>query len=271
MAPTSRRSLLAILGGGAAIAAAGAYALLPRRASFNLPIPPGQAVGPEYLAATLAKQPAPSTPMPTDGRGLSHCAAPQAAANSGDLDLVLVVDTTGSMGAVLNDVKFNLQKLVANLNATGGSVRVGAVAYKDTCDREMIRILPLTSLEADGVNTLSAFLGSLQASGGCDWPEKMDAALAAAVGLEWRSDVPRSIIVIADAPAHPQDEAAALTVAEAFKSKLPGAQVSLIDTGSGGHPFMQAVPRSGGGQYVTYNGRILNSLFPAITGCPNVA
>jgi hypothetical protein len=56
--PIGRRSLLALLGGGLAVAAAGAYAFLPRRASYDLPIPAGQAVGPEYLAATLAKQPA---------------------------------------------------------------------------------------------------------------------------------------------------------------------------------------------------------------------
>lgn len=267
----SRRSLLAVLVGGTAAMAAGAYSILPRRASFTLPIPQGQSVGPEYLAATLTKQPAPNTPMPVDGHGWSHCAAPQATANSDGLDLVLVVDTTGSMGAVLNDVKFNLQKLVTNLNATGGSIRVGVIAYKDTCDREMIRVLPLTLLEAQGLGTLSTFLSGLQASGGCDWPEKMDAALGEAIGLDWRGNVPSSIVVIADAPAHPQDEAAALAIADAFKSKLPAAQVSLIDTGSGGHPFMQAVPHSGGGQYVTYNGHILNSLFPAITGCSNVA
>jgi Mg-chelatase subunit ChlD len=187
-----------------------------------------------------------------------------------DLDLVLAVDTTGSMGAVLNDVKANLQKLVANLQAIGGGVRVGIVAYKDVCDREIVRPFPLTPLDPQGYAALSSFISGLQASGGCDWPEKMDAALDVATGMAWRGDVPASIVVIADAPAHEQDEQSAYAITRAFTAKIPGAQVSLIDTGSGGHPFMQSVAKGGGGQYVTYDGRILNSLFPAITGCVNV-
>ncbi len=182
-----------------------------------------------------------------------------------------MIDTTGSMGAVLSDVKLNLQKLVANLKASGGVVRIGVVAYKDLCDREMLRVLPLTALDGPSAGALSTFLGGLQASGGCDWPEKMDAALDAAAGMQWRGDVASSIVVIADAPAHPADEASAFAIADAFKTKLPGAQVSLIDTGSGGYPFMRTLPQRGGGQYVTYNGRILNSLFPAITGCSTSA
>jgi hypothetical protein len=53
---------------------------------------------------------------------------------------------------------------------------------------------------------------------------------------------------------------------EALKSVIADAPVI---TGSGGHAFMQALPRQGGGQYVTYDGHLLNSLFPAITGCPS--
>jgi hypothetical protein len=256
-----------MLGGGAVVAAVAAYELVPRRATFDLPIPPGQEVGPEYLAATLAKQPAPTMPMPTDGRGWTGCGAGGSSTSQPGLDLVLVIDTTGSMGSVLADLKVSLRSLVSNLSAAGGDVRIGAVAYKDSCDREVLRSLPLTPLDQQGINTLSAFIVGLQAFGGCDWPEKMDAALDTAASMAWRGNVPSSIVVIADAPAHTQDEQTALSIAQAFHTKLPGARVSLVDTGSGGHPFMRALPRSGGGEYVTYNGRILNSMFPAIMGC----
>ena len=264
-APVGRRALLGLIAGGAAVAATGTYALLPRSAP-KLPVPAGQAAGPEYLAATLAVKPAPAKPMPTDGRSWSSCAAPGAGAGFTELDLVLAVDTTGSMGSVLGDVKANLQALIGNLRALG-SVRVGVVAYKDLCDREVVRPFPLTPLDEGGTAALSAFIATLTAGGGCDWPEKMDAALDVATSMAWRGGVPASIVIVADAPAHPQDEPAARATAQAFISMLPGAQVSLIDTGSGGHAFMQALPKSGGGQYVTYDGRILNSLFPAITGC----
>ena len=158
--------------GGVAIAAAGTYAILPRRQSFDLPIPSGQVVGPEYRAATLKVKPAPTLMMPTDGHGWSNCVASQASEALPGLDLVLAVDTTGSMGGVLEDIKANLQQLVSNLRAKGAGVRVGIVAYKDLCDAEMIRPFPLTSLDSQGTALLSSFIAGLQARGGCDWPEK---------------------------------------------------------------------------------------------------
>ena len=205
--------------------------------------------------------------MPPDHSAWSGCAGGGPAQGLTSLDLVLAIDTTGSMGGVINDVKANIRQLIGNLRAGGGIVRVGIVAYRDTVDDYIVRSLPLIALDDAGAATVDSFIGGLQAAGGGDWPEKLDAALDVATGMPWRGDVPASIVVIADAPAHPADEAAAFATAEAFRSKVPGSQISLIDTGSGGHPFMQALPQHGGGQYVTYDGHLLRSLFPAITGC----
>jgi Mg-chelatase subunit ChlD len=255
-----------LVAGAASVAAAGAFWWL---GSSGLPEPAGQAVGPEYLAATLKAKPAPRVPMPPDHANWSTCVAGSPAKGLADLDLVLAIDTTGSMGGVINDVKANVAQLIATLRAGGGTVRVGIVAYRDGRDEYIVRPFPLTVLNSDGTAALNGFVGSLRAAGGGDWPEKLDTALEFATGMAWRGDVPASIVVIADAPAHPQDQASALATAEAFTTKISGAQVSLIDTGSGGHAFMQALPRQGGGQYVTYDGHLLNSLFPAITGCPS--
>ncbi|MGP0092325.1 MAG: vWA domain-containing protein [Xanthobacteraceae bacterium] len=237
--------------------------------SSGLPEPAGQAVGPEYLAATLKVKPAPRLPMPPDHATWSTCVAASPMKGLADLDLVLAIDTTASMGGVINDVKANVAQLIAALRAGGGSVRVGIVAYRDTRDDYVVRSFSLTTLDAAGTAALNGFIAGLRATGGGDWPEKLDAALDVATAMTWRGDVASSIVVLADAPAHPQDQATALATAEAFTTKIPGAQVSLIDTGSGGHAFMQALPRRGGGQYVTYDGHLLNSLFPAITGCPS--
>jgi Mg-chelatase subunit ChlD len=260
-----RRGLL--IGAAAAVAAAAGVTTL-WRGGTGLPEPAGQAVGPEYLAATLKVQSAPRVPMPPDHRMWTTCVASSPLKNMSDLDLVLAIDTTGSMGGVINDVKANLRQLIASLRAGGASVRVGIVAYRDTSDAYVVLPFPLTLLDDAGTAALLAFVSGLQAAGGGDWPEKLDAALEVATGMPWRGDVPASIVVIADAPTHKQNEATAFAIADAFTTKIPGAQVSLIDTGSGGHTFMQALPRRGGGQYVTYDGHILNSLYPAITGCP---
>ena len=260
-----RRRLL--FGAAASVAAVGGAAWW--LGSSGLPEPPGQAVGPKYLAATLRVKPAPRLPMPPERVAWPSCAATSSAKWLTDLDLVLAIDTTGSMGGVINDVKANVARLIATLRAGGGTVRVGIVAYRDSRDDYVVRPFPLTTLDAAGTAALNGFVAGLRAAGGGDWPEKLDTALDVATGMEWRGDVAASIVVIADAPAHAQDQAAAVATAQAFTTKIPGAQVSLIDTGSGGHAFMQALPRQGGGQYVTYDGHLLNSLFPAITGCPS--
>ena len=80
--------------------------------------------------------------------------------------------------------KMNLHQLIASLQQMGGGVRVGLVAYKDVCDREMIRPLPLTALDPQGCRHPERL--HLWAPGwgaGCDWPEKMDAALDAATTM----------------------------------------------------------------------------------------
>ncbi len=261
----NRRSLLTLLGIG--VAGAVIAPRLFRSDHPSLPEPSGQISGPEYREATLAFQPAPATPMPAVAGGWSSCAASASGKKLADLDLVMVVDTTGSMTSVLYDVKMNLLTLLSRLQAGGGSVRVGAVAYRDVGDSYVVTQTVMEDISG-GARIVSGFLSSLDAAGGNDWPEKMDAAVQTALAMDWRSGVPGSLIVIADAPAHASDQGAVLSAAKSFM-RAPGRQVSLIDTGSGADPFMRAVPAAGGGQYVTYDGHILNSLYPAITACPN--
>jgi Mg-chelatase subunit ChlD len=263
--PIGRRAiLLGLLGAGVAAGLAN----LPRLLSHSsLPEPVGQAVGPEYLAATLAAQPAPTTEMPLDRGTWSDCHSRVGDERPADLDLVLAIDTTGSMGRVIGDVKQHVAQLLGTLRSGGGTVRVGLVAYRDRADVYITRSLPMTELTEQSMPALTAFISGLQAAGGNDWPEKLDSGLEAAIGMDWRGDVPSAIVIIADAPAHREDEAACLSLASAFSNKIPGGRVSVVDTGSGANRFMRGLPRAGGGQYVTYDGHILKSLYPAITGC----
>ncbi len=71
--------------------------------------------------------------MPPDHATWTTCVA-RRREGLNDLDLVLAIDTTGSMGGVINDVKANMRQLIASLRAGGGSVRVGIVAYRDIHD-----------------------------------------------------------------------------------------------------------------------------------------
>jgi hypothetical protein len=167
---------------------------------------------------------------------------------------------------VINDVKASVARLINTLQAGSGSVRVGVVAFRDLGDDYVVRQYPLTDLKSGGADGITAFIAGLNADGGGDWPEKVDAAVQTAEAMDWRAGVPGSIVVIGDAPAHGADQSAALAGATSFHRQA-GHQVSVIDAGSGANAFMQALPSAGGGQYVTYDGNILYSMFPAITGC----
>ncbi len=258
------------LGGLAALLGIGAVAgtYLASGVSRALPEPASQAAGPEYRAATLALRPAPQTSPPPADIGWNLCREGRPSDHPSDLDLVLAIDTTGSMGGVINDVKANVAGLLQTLAARGGAVRVGVVAYRDYGDTYVVRPVPLTALgDPTGLATLTSFIAGLQAAGGGDWPEAMASALDAATSMEWRGTVPAAVVVIADAPPHPGEAATAEAIARNFHSKIPESRISLIDTGSGGNALMRSLPKLGGGKYVTYDGRIMNSLFPAITGC----
>jgi Mg-chelatase subunit ChlD len=233
-----------------------------------LPEPTGQAAGPEYREATLAIKPSPAVAPPQENVPWTSCLEGQTGRNLADLDLVIAIDTTASMGGVIGDVKARVSQLLASLKAGGGTVRVGLVAYRDYGDAYVVRSFPLSPLSDPATGAgLAAFIGGLSAAGGGDWPEAMASALDAATSMNWRGNVPASIVVIADAPPHPNEAQTANSLAQNFRSKIPGSQLSLIDTGSGGNAMMRNLPKYGGGQYVTYDGHILNSLLPAITGC----
>lgn len=60
-------------------------------------------------------------------------------AEIGQADIVFVIDTTGSMGSVINNVKTNITNFVNTLIENNVDVRLGLIDYKD--------------LEEDGMNS----------------------------------------------------------------------------------------------------------------------
>ncbi len=141
--------------------------------------------------------------------------APQARAQ---LDLVFLIDATGSMGDEIDKLKASVRTIaneVAQLPARP-DLCFGLVAYRDRGDAFLIR-------SHDFTNDLGAFQGALnqlQAGGGGDYPEAMNEALHDTVhSLSWRGNgTTRMVFLIADAPPHldyggpqyDQDMAAAL-------------------------------------------------------------
>jgi hypothetical protein len=123
--------------------------------------------------------------------------APHTAAHR--VDLVFAVDTTGSMGGLLDGAKRTVWSIASHIRQVDPNVdlRVGLVAYKDLGDIYVTKDLALTT-DLDAVFTeLSAYT----AQGGGDEPEDVDAALYDAVHkMEWRGDAKKMIFLVGDAP-----------------------------------------------------------------------
>ena len=117
------------------------------------------------------------------------------------LDVVFLIDSTGSMADEIHRIKANLESIarqVSNLPANP-DLRFGMVSYRDRGDEYVTRLYPF-----DGnVRRFSEAIQNLQANGGDDYPESLNQALHEAVNeMSWRDDAIRLIFLIADAPPH---------------------------------------------------------------------
>jgi hypothetical protein len=125
------------------------------------------------------------------------------------MDLMFVIDTTGSMADELSYLTTEFRAIVAAIQdkAPGVDMRFGLVVYRDQGDDYVVRSFDFTP----AAETMRKRLGDQVASGGGDYPEAVDAALAQALKAEWRSgNVLRLLFHVADAPPHEQNYQAAL-------------------------------------------------------------
>ncbi len=119
------------------------------------------------------------------------------------LDLMLVIDTTGSMGDEIRYLQSELSAILTQLrrNHPGLDLKIGFVFYRDVGDEYVTSTLPLTG-------DFSAAQGSLRqqsANGGGDYPEAMEQALIRAAGQAWRPDAVHTMLLVADAPPHDEN------------------------------------------------------------------
>jgi hypothetical protein len=133
-----------------------------------------------------------------------------------NLDLVFVVDTTGSMGDELSYLKSEFKAIATTLATRFPHVnqRYGLIVYRDRGDEYVTRSFELTS----SVDEFRKHLGAQSAAGGGDNPEAMEVGLQEAVKLQWRSaDTARVMFLVADAPPHAQDIGRAMAAADTLR------------------------------------------------------
>lgn len=118
------------------------------------------------------------------------------------LDLVFMVDATGSMADEIDKLRDSLQGIVRDIAKlpSNPDICLGLVTYRDRGDEYFVRGWDLS-------NNVAAFqkvLDGVQANGGGDYPEAMNEAFDHAVQtMNWRgASTTRLLVSLADAPPH---------------------------------------------------------------------
>lgn len=125
------------------------------------------------------------------------------------LDVVFVIDSTGSMGGIINDAKQFAAGMASQVRALRG--RVALVEYRDAGDAFVARTL--SGLTED-LPQFQAQLDTIVAGGGGDTPEATLAALMQGLNsLEWRPGATKAAVVLTDAGFHDPDVATGDTTA----------------------------------------------------------
>ena len=124
-----------------------------------------------------------------------------AAAQRPRLDLVFMVDATGSMGDEIAKLKSAMRAMSQQISQLPGQPDIcyGLVAYRDRGDAFITRTHDFT----DDLGAFQQMLARVHAAGGGDTPEALNEALHEVVhALSWRADAARMVVLVADAPPH---------------------------------------------------------------------
>lgn len=118
------------------------------------------------------------------------------------LDILFVVDATGSMGDEITYLKTELQDVINRSGAQlpGMQINMGSVFYRDNGDEYVTRLFNFSTSSTKLIN----FINDQQAGGGGDFPEAVDEALKVGTqNMQWSTKaVNRLLFLVLDAPPH---------------------------------------------------------------------
>ncbi len=150
------------------------------------------------------------------------------------VDVLFVMDTTGSMGEEIERLRATIEIIHTNLLALKPrpEIRFGLVLYKDREDEYITEVHPFTA----NLEAFQKVLDRVGAYGGGDTPEDLQAALKDAVrGMAWNRDGLRLAFIVTDAPPQLYEDQTYDYAAAAREAKEKG--IKLYTIGTGGLPL----------------------------------
>ena len=182
------------------------------------------------------------------------------------LEMVFVLDTTGSMGGLLEGAKQRIWGIVNEVmqSSSHPNVRIGLVAFRDRGDEYVTSVVPLT----DDLDKVYTTLMDYRAAGGGDTAENVRRALTDAIDEAGWSRQSRNlaqiIFLVGDAPPHDDYRNERDTLESARIAVERGMVVNTIQCGNAieTRAAWEAIAQRGEGQYfaIPQNGGVVQTI-----------
>lgn len=172
--------------------------------------------------------------------------------NQSRIEVVFVLDTTGSMSGLIEAAKEKIWSIASSMAQADPApvIRMGLVAYRDRGDDYVTRVVGLT----DDLDSVYGTLMDFNADGGGDGPESVNKALYDAVHqIAWSKEqnTYRVLFLVGDAPPHMdyQDEMQYPEIVALAKQR--GILINTIQAGESHNTRRQwqHIASLGGGEY----------------------
>jgi von Willebrand factor type A domain len=146
------------------------------------------------------------------------------------VDVVFALDTTGSMGGLLDGAKRTIFSIATHIKEQNGnaSLRIGLVAYRDIHDDYVTRVFTMT----EDMDAVFAELSQLTAGGGGDMPEHVNKALVDVLAMPWREKAAKMVFLVGDAPPAERIDAPS---ASALAAQAAARQITINTVRCGGN------------------------------------
>ena len=119
------------------------------------------------------------------------------------LDIMFIMDITGSMGMWLKEAKENVTNIIDEIveNNPGSQIRISFVGYRDFTEINELQGHYVSIDFTKNVNDVKKFISGIDCFGGGDEPEDVVGAFNIALSMNWVSDA-RYAVLVCDAPCH---------------------------------------------------------------------